>query len=289
MNLKRFLELAHLVLAAMYLLFVAFGSWAKRGDPDEGAFSADGGTGFGIIAVLLGIALVVLAVMRIMGRTKVLPGFGVEQLTVMLGLAATVNLLAFVVGWLAVTPLSAGTGWAIPAAYFPASFIPQIGLLTLSTTKPRAATPLSSSSRRTFSLIALLGGLGVALFPFLTYIGSNNLSVSAYDGASSNDFGVSGPRLGYILLIVGAVVFVAAAMRLRPQGLTEAGPNLLHSHALFGAGLVAFLVPLATLISIVSNDLEITVGVGVWLSLLAGIVLLGLAFVENRQRNANAA
>lgn len=287
MNLKRALQLAHLAFAVLYFVFVTFGSWAKRGDPDKGAFSADGGSGFGIIAVVLGALLVMLAIMRIMGRTTVLPGLGVEQLTIALGTAATIIPIAFVVGWLAV--FETGTGWAIAAAYFPASFIPQIGLLTLSATTPGTSEDLPASNRRLYSIIAMLGGLGVALFPFLEYLGDGTLSLSAFDGASSNEFGVSGPRLGYILLIVGAVVFVAAAMRLRPQGLAEPGPNLLHSHALFGLGLVAFLVPLATLISIVRVEARLDTGIGVWLSLLAGLVLLGVAVVENRQRNANAA
>ena len=97
MNLKRALQLAHLAFATIYLIFVLFGSWAKRSDPDKGVFSSDGGTGFGIIAVVLGVLLVGLAIMRIMGRSHVLPGLGVEQLTIVLGLAATLNLIAFVV------------------------------------------------------------------------------------------------------------------------------------------------------------------------------------------------
>jgi hypothetical protein len=287
MNLKRILQFVHLLLVVLYLTFVLFGPWAKR-DVDEGVFSSDGGTGFGIIAVVLGVAILVLAIMRLMGLSKVLPGLGVEQLTVVLGTAATVNLIAFITGWLAVTPFSAGTGWAIVAAYFPTSFIPQVGLLTLSATEPGTVKPLSVKNRRMFSAIVLLAGAGVALFPFLTYLGEGNLSLSAFDGATSNEFGVSGPRLGYILLIVGAVVFVAAAMRLRPQGLAEPGANLLHSQCLFGAGLIAFLVPLAMLISIMSNDLSLDIGVGLWLGLLAGAVLLTVAVIENRQRGANA-
>ena len=147
-----------------YLYFVLFGKWAKRGDPDLGAFAAKGGAGFGIIAVVLGVVLVGLALMRIAGKTKVLPGLGVEQLTVILGLSAVINLIAYVVGWLAVFPT--GTGWGIPAAYFPASMIPQIGLLTVAMAEPsQGIKPFDGANRRVFSLIALLAGVGVALFP----------------------------------------------------------------------------------------------------------------------------
>lgn len=286
MNLKRALEIAHLFFAVLYLIFVLFGKWAK-GDPDQGAFASDGGAGFGIIAVVLGFALVGLAILRIMGRSQVLPGLGVEQLTVALGLAATLNLIGFIVGWLAIEPFSAGTGWGVVAAYFPASFIPQVGLLTLSAAEPDAGVkPLSDGSRRTFSLVALLTGAGVALFPYLTWMSSGPVSLAGFDeGADDN---ISGPRLAYILLVIGAVVFVAALMRLRPQGLTEPGPNLLLSHALFGMGTVAFILPLSTLITVFQTE-GLDPGIGLWLGLIAGLVLLALAVAENRQRNSAGA
>lgn len=282
MKAQRILAVLHLVFAALYFIFVAFAPWTKRGDPDPGAFSSDGGAGFGIIAVIIGIALVALALMRLAGRHKVLPGLGVEQLTVGLGIAAVANLIGFVVGWLAT--FETGTGWGIPAAYFPASFIPQIGLLTLSAAEPpQGIEPLDAGSRRTFSGVALLAGLGVALFPFLTWLSAGSISLSGFD-ASSGDV-PSGPRLAYILLIVGVVVAVAAAMRLRPQGLTEPGPALLLSHALLGAGLVAFLLPLATLISVLQTD-GLDAGIGIWLGLLAGLVLIAVALAENSKRRA---
>ncbi|MEM7286184.1 MAG: hypothetical protein AAF480_07520 [Actinomycetota bacterium] len=286
MTLKRVLDFAHLLFAGLYLVFVLFGKWAK-GEPDEGVFSADGGAGFGIIAVVLGIALVVLALMRIIGRTQVLPGLGVEQLTVALGLAATLNLIGFIVGWLAIEPFSAGTGWGVVAAYFPASFIPQVGLLTLSATEPDTGVkPLGDGQRRTLSLVAVLAGAGVALFPYLTWMSSGPVSLAGFDeGAGDN---ISGPRLAYILLVVGAVVFIAGLMRLRPEGLTEPGPNLLLSHALFGVGMVAFVLPLSTLITVFQTD-GLDPGIGLWLGLLAGLVMLVVAVAENRQRGSAGA
>lgn len=284
MNLKRALEVAHLFFAVLYLLFVLFGRWAK-GDPDEGVFSSDGGAGFGIIAVILGVALVGLAVMRIMGRTRVLPGLGVEQLTIALGLAATLNLIGYIVGWLIIS--QRGTGWGVVAAYFPASFIPQVGLLTLSAAEPDPGVkPLGEGSRRTFSLIAALAAAGVALFPYLTWLSSGPVSISGFDEGAGDQ--VSGVRLAYILLVVGVVVFVAALMRMRPRGLAEPGPNLLLSHALFGMGMVAFMLPLATLITVFQTD-GLDAGAGLWLGLLAGAVLLAVAVVENRQRGAAGA
>ena len=285
MNLKRALELAHLALATLYLVFIVVGPWAKRDGDEFGAFSSDGGAGFGIIAAVLGVGLVGLAVMRLMGRSRVLPGFGVEQLTIVLGLAAVANIFGWIVGWRATFP--AGTGWALVAAYFPASLIPQIGALTLSATEPESdIEPLQPARSRVFSVAALLAAVGVVLFPALTYLSSGPISLSAYDGRSGNP--TSGPRLSFILLMVGAAVILAAAMRLRPQGLAEPGANMLHSQMLFAAGLVAFLLPLAILISIMQQDLSpsLDVGIGVWLGLLVGLLLLGLGFVETRLRRA---
>lgn len=284
MNLKRVLAFAHLFFATLYLIFVLFGRWAK-GEPDKGVFSSDGGAGFGIIAVVLGIALVLLALLRIAGRSRVLPGLGVEQLTVALGLAATLNLIGYIVGWLVI--FQRGTGWGVVAAYFPASFIPQVGLLTLSATEPdQDVKPLGDGSRRALSLVAAAAGAGVALFPYLTWLSSGPVSLSGFDEGAGDS--ISGPRLAYILLVVGVAVFVAALMRLRPKGLVEPGPNLLLSHALFGLGLVAFVLPLSTLITTFQTD-GLSAGVGLWLGLVAGAVLLAAAVVENRQRGAAGA
>jgi hypothetical protein len=283
MNLGRVLALVHLLMASLYLLFVLIAPWAKRGD-DEGVFSATGGAGFGIIAVILGVLLVALALMRLAGRHHVLPGLGVEQLTIGLGLAAVANLIGFVVGWLAVFP--AGTGWAIVAAYFPASFIPQIGLLTISAAEPPAGVqPLDAGTRRGLAGVALLSGLGIALFPFLTWLSAGSIDLTGFSSGAGRDF--AGPRLSYILLIVGAAVILASAMRLRPQGLAEPGPALLLSHATFGAGLVAVLLPLSTLVSAMRVD-GLDPGIGIWLGLLVGLVLCAVGLFENAKRGAVA-
>ena len=285
-NLVAFFKFMHLFLAVLYMWGVLFGKWAKRGDPDEGVFSADGGTGFGIIAVALGVGFLVLALMRIAGISKVLPGLGVEQLTIIFGIAAWMNILAFIVGWLAT--FEAGTGWGVVVAYFPASLIPQLGALTLAGTEPaEGITELDAGKRRAFSVVALLAAVGVALFPFLTYLSSGNISLSALEGRIGDS--LSGPRFGYILLIFGAAAAVGALMRLRPQGLAEPGPNALVGHVLFTVGLVAFLIPLATLISIVRHEANLSAGLGLWLGLAAGLVLIAVAVVENGIRGAVAA
>lgn len=276
----------HLFLAVLYMWGALFGKWAKRGDPDSGVFSADGGTGFGIIAVALGVGLIGLAIMRLTGRTKVLPGLGVEQLTVILGTAAWMNILAFVVGWLAT--FEAGTGWGVVVAYFPASLIPQLGAITLSATEPGTDIgELEPGRRRLLSIATAVAGLGIALFPFLAYLSSGNISLSALEGKTGDS--LSGPRFGYILLIFGVVVAVGSLMRLRPQGLAEPGPNALLGHVLLAVGLVAFLIPLAALISIVRHEANLSVGIGAWLGLLAGLALMAVAVIENRIRGAVAA
>ena len=124
------------------------------------------------------------------------------------------------------------------------------------------------------------------LFPLLTWVSSGSVSLTGYDGRAGNP--TSGPRLSYILLIVGGLVILGAIMRLRPQGLAEPGNNLLHSQCLFAAGLIAVLLPLATLISILQQDLSPTLkaGVGLWLGLIAGVVLVAAAWYETRLRGA---
>jgi hypothetical protein len=285
MKVVRILTVIHLVLAVAHFIFVIFAPWTKHEDVTHRAWEVAGGNGFGIIAIALATILVVLAVMRLAGRSKVLPGLGVEQLTIICGAAATLNLIAFLVGWKAVFP--AGTGWAIPAAYFSGSLIPQLGLLTVSAAEPAAGIEaLPESRRRTMSLAALITGVAVIVFPFLAWLSSGGISLSAFD--SRNDANeVSGPRFGYLLLTAGVTVVVAAGMRLRARGLAELGPNMLLSHALLGVGVVCTLVPLASVVSALRID-GLDAGIGAWLALVAGIVLIVLALDENRTRNAVA-
>lgn len=279
----RVFGLVHLLLASLYLIFILFGTWAKREEANAGALASNGGTGYGLVALVLAVVLVLLALMRLAGRHRLLPGIGVEQLTVILGLAAWMNSIAYIVGWLVTFP--AGTGWAAVAAYFPASIIPQVGMLTLSITEPDAnVRPIAAGPRRAFSVLALLAGVGVGLFPFLAWLTAGSDSLSAFDGAAGNPR--SGPRFGYILLIVGIIVVVGAFMRLRPQGLAEMGNNALAGHALITGGAVAITLPIATLISIQQFGNGLAAGIGLWLGLAAGAAMIAIGWLENRQRGA---
>jgi len=302
-NVKNPFVLAHLVFAGLYFVFVLLGEWAKRKESNYDAFEFLGGAGFGILAVAIGAALCILALMRLAGYSKVLPGLGVEQLTLALGLIATVNIFAFVFGWLPVLPVKkdpAGTGWALVAAYWPASFIPQLGIITVARTRPaKGVKPLSNVDRSSISLLTLVAAVGVIVFPFMTWLKVGALKLSTYDGRNEckelGDVcvdtlgkGASGPRLGYLLLIVGIVVGFAALLRLRPKGLAEPGPNLLLSHCLFGMGLVALTIPLAMLITTMQND-RIEAGTGLWLSLASGALLVLISIYENYRRGAKGA
>ena len=94
MNHNRLLGYAHLLMAGGYLVFTLVGPWAKRGE-SYGVFSSDGGTGFGIVGFILAVILVILAIFRIIGRSEVVRGLGVEQLTLVVGVAAWLNLIFF--------------------------------------------------------------------------------------------------------------------------------------------------------------------------------------------------
>ena len=286
LNLALMLKLVHLLLAALYLIFVIVGQWTKRDGETFGFASGEGGAGFGIVAFVIGLALVGLAVLRLMGRSSVLPGLGVEQLTVILGLAAWMNVLAVVVGWLKLFP--AGTGWGVVAAYFPASIIPQVGLLTLSAAEPDPeVTPLDDGRRRVFSIGAAVAAVGVALFPFLNWVSIDGSGLTALEPGAEE--GPSAPRFGFILLIAGAVVLVAALMRLRKQGLAEPGPNALLGQALIAAGMIAVVIPIAAFISVLQAPGDLGSGIGLWLGLIAGIAMVVVGVMETRVRGARGA
>lgn len=291
MNHNRLLSYAHLLMASGYLIFVLVGPWAKRGD-SFGVFSSDGGTGFGIIGVVLGVILFLLAIFRVMGRAEVLPGLGVEQLTLVIGVAAWLNLICFIVGWLPIFEEGVGrrkgvpgTGWGVVGAYFTASQIPLLlSPLTLGIPSPsKGIKPLDDSKRQLFSIATVICGAGLMLFPYLAWVTSGSIELSAFDGRNGNP--TSGPRFGYLLFAIGATLIIAGFMRLRPKRLAEPGPNFLLSHCLLGASVLALTMPLGIIISCLQRT-GLDIGIGTWLTLATCLVLMSLAILENRSRNA---
>ena len=291
MNHNRLLAYAHLLMAGGYLVFTLVGPWAKRGE-SYGVFSSDGGTGFGIIGFILAIILVIMAVMRLAGRSQVVRGLGVEQLTLIVGVAAWLNLICFIVGWLPIFEQGEGrrrgvpgTGWGVVGAYFTVSQIPLLlSPLTLGIPSPsKGIKSLSDSKRHAFSATTIICGVGLIAFPYLAWVTSGSIELSAFDGRNGNP--TSGPRFGYLLFAIGVTLVIAGLMRLRPKGLAEPGPNLLLSHCLLGAAVVALTMPLGIIISCLQRS-GLDIGIGTWLTLASCLVLIGLVISENRTRSA---
>ena len=291
MNHHKLLSYAHLILAGGYLVFALVGSWAKRGS-GYGVFSSDGGTGFGIIGVVLGAILVLCAIFRIIGRAQVLPGLGVEQLTIIIGVAAWLNLICFIVGWLPIFEYGEGrrrgvpgTGWGVVGGYFTVSQIPLLlSPLTLGIPSPsKGIKALSDKNRQLFSIGTIASGIGFIVFPFMAWVKSGSIQLSAFDGRSGNP--TSGPRFGYLLLVLGVILVLAGLMRLRPKGLAEPGPNMLLSHCLLTIGVLSITMPLGIIISCLQRS-GLDIGVGTWLTLASSLLVIGLALSENKSRDA---
>ena len=302
MNQHRIASFGHLLLASGYLIFTLTGPWAKR-DSGFGAFSSDGGTGFGIIGVTLGAILVILAILRIMGRSQVVPGLGVEQLTLIVGIAAWLNLICFIVGWLPLFEEGQGrrrgvpgTGWGVVGGYFTVSQLPLLLCpLTLGAPSPsKGIKPLVDKTRQMFSTATIICGATLIAFPFMTWVTSGPVELSAFDGRNNNPtepdasytiLTGSGPRFGYLLLALGVVAILAGLMRLRPKGLAEPGPNLLLSHCLLVVALVSLTMPLGIIISSLQRS-GLDIGIGTWLTFASSLALFGLAISENKVRDA---
>ena len=303
MNHNRIFSYAHFAMAAGYLTFALVGPWSKRGDSSFGAFSSDGGTGFGTIGVVLGVILLLLAVLRINGQKQVVPGLGVEQLTVIVGIAAWLNLICFIVGWLPIFEEGTGrrrgvpgTGWGVVGGYFTVSQIPLLlSPMTLGIPSPsKGIKAIKEQTRQLYSAITVLCGVGLIVFPYMAWVKSGSVELSALDGRNNNPtepdatytiLTDSGPRFGYLLLAIGAIIIVAGLMRLRPQGLAEPGPNMLLSHCLLGAGLLTLTMPLGIIIACLQRS-GLDIGIGTWLTFAASLILIGLAIGENKARDA---
>ena len=178
-----------------------------------------------------------------------------------------------------------GTGWGVVGAYFTVSQIPLLlSPLTLGIPSPsKGIKSLSDSKRHAFSATTIICGVGLIAFPYLAWVTSGSIELSAFDGRNGNP--TSGPRFGYLLFAIGVTLVIAGLMRLRPKGLAEPGPNLLLSHCLLGAAVVALTMPLGIVISCLQRS-GLDIGIGTWLTLASCLVLIGLVISENRTRNA---
>ncbi len=291
MNHNRLLAYAHLLTAGGYLVFTLVGPWAKRGD-SFGVFSSEGGTGFGIIGFIFAVILVFLAICRLIGRSEIIRGLGVEQLTLIIGVAAWLNLICFIVGWLPIFEEGAGrrkgvpgTGWGVVGAYFTVSQIPLLlSPLTLGIPSPsRGIKTLEAKKQQALSVTTIICGIGLIVFPYLAWVTSGPIELSAFDGRNGNP--TSGPRFGYLLLAIGVALVIAGLMRLRPKGLAEPGSNLLLSHCLLGVAVLALTMPLGIIISCLQRS-GLDIGIGTWLTFATCLVLITLGVSENKSRNA---
>ncbi len=281
------LAVVQLTCALALVVLASAAAWTNHGARSRSALAADGGAGFGPIALVFSALLLALALLRLLGRTRVLPGLGVDQLTVICGATVLIVSFAFIVGWL--RAVHRGTGWGVIVAIAIAWCIPHIALVSLSSQAPeRSVRPLPSSRIAPLSLLTIVAGAGTALAPMMTWFRIGGHSISGYHGGwhlISKAPIHSGPRLTFILAVVGATTVAVGALRLRRRGLADPGPRLIVGHVLLLLGIVATVLPLATAISIARID-GVDTGLGVGLAVAGGVLLVGVAVDELRSREA---
>ena len=93
--------------------------------------------------------------------------------------------------------------------------------------------------------------------------------------------------MGFILLVLGGVLALAGGMRLRARGLAEPGGRLAHPHLQLMAGL-AVIGPVAGWLLTGMLREDFSVGIGPWVALVAGVVIVTLAVVECTRREVTA-
>ncbi|GIR36292.1 MAG: hypothetical protein CM15mP49_16770 [Actinomycetota bacterium] len=183
--------------------------------------------------------------------------------------SAWLNLICFVVGWLPIFEYGQGrrrgvpgTGWGVVGAYLLSPQIPLLlSPLTLGIPSPsRGIKALEANKRQAFSVTTVICGIGLIIFPYLAWVASGSVELSAL----MEEMEILLPTKIWLPIVRnwGSSV-IAGLMRLRPKGLAEPGPNLLLSHCLLGAAVLALTMPLGIIISCFQRsglDIELELG-----------------------------
>ena len=93
--------------------------------------------------------------------------------------------------------------------------------------------------------------------------------------------------MGFVLLALGGTMALVGFMRSRPKGLVEPGGRLSHPHLQTVVSMSVIFPLIGWLITGFQRD-DMSIGVGVWIGLIAGIVLLSVSVFELTKREVTA-
>lgn len=255
-----------LVGAGLLLVLLAL-EWVRGG---RTGLEGNGGGGFGVLALITALVVLYAAVQGLRGRRTATRIAGPNQAAIALAASLFFSNLVFL--WVF------NTGGAPKWVYVGANAITYAGILGLFSTRPDIPAPLADRSIRALGMATAAVGVAIAAAPLLDYTKLSSVTFTGYEPGA--------PRIGILLLLVGGVtVFYGLHRAVRGQRMTDAGPFVLWPHATMALGVMATAPAAAWMISgLWGSDFD--PGIGVYLSVLAGLALLALGGYEAGRRSA---
>ena len=289
MSAKNVFSAVRVALPILFLWLILGANWTNLKKESFGIFHSQGGAGFGIVAFVLGLAMLIVALYLAaeksfqIGCGKTGKSIGGNQLLLVLSTSSFITILSFLIishsGSFRALGNVRGAGWGAAGAGLLAYFIPQILILGIQFSGASKSTPLKDLDRKKVGFGAFISSILIMLSPLFEWFSAGDETWNGYEPGA--------PRMGFIYLILGGVMALVGSMRLREKGLAEPGGSLSHPYFNFMASLVVLTSTIAWLITGFQRD-DMAVGIGPWLALLAGIMLLGVALFEFGKREVTA-
>ena len=285
MTATNILSLFRVGFSVLFLWMVSAGNWVNLKNESFGVFDSQGGVGFGIVAVVLGVIMVLISLVLAAEKEFVIKplAMGGNQILLALGFASFATILSFLI----VTHSGAfrelgqvrGAGWGAAGAGLVAYFLPQVVIAGFGFLGPSTSTPLAESDRQKVGFGVLVSGILIMVAPFFEWFKTEEGSWTGYEPGA--------PRMGFLLLAFGAVMALVGFMRLRPQGLVEPGGRLSLPHLQTIVSLSVLFPVIAWAITSAQRD-DMSTGIGLWIGLISGVVLLGVSVFELTRREVTA-
>lgn len=255
------------IAGAVLLIVLLFLEWVRGG---RIGLQGNGGGGFGVLALVTSLVVLYAAVQGLRGQRSETKLLGPNQLAIALALSLFLSNLVFL--WVF------STGGAPKWVYVASNAIVYASILNLFSVSPDRPEQLEDGHVRMIGGLTVLCGLVVAAAPLLTYTRLSSVSFTGYEPGA--------PRIGLLFLIIGGLtVFYGMHRMLKGRSFGDLGPFVLLPHATMGLGVLATAPALAWMISgLWGSDFD--PGVGVYVSVLAGLSLFATGLVEARRRAA---
>ena len=285
MTAKDIVSIARVGFSILFFWMVLAGPWTNLKTESFGVFESQGGAGFGIVATILGaLMLVISLVVAAEKEFKIGPfAIGGNQLLLALSAASFTTLLSFLIvihsGSFRDLGSIKGAGWGAAGACLVAYFFPQAIITGLGFFGVATSTSLNENDSKKIACGVFVSGALITISPFLEWFKTEENSWTGYQPGS--------PRMGFLMLVLGATMTLVGLMRLRPKGLVEPGGRLAHPHLQTVVALAAISPVVGWVITGFQRE-DMSIGIGVWVALIAGLLLLGVSLFEFTRREVTA-